>query len=272
MSRRVIGLALGCALVAGCSSTPAPTSRAGATPGATPAAAVAVRTPLQLAQLRDRASHVWTLGRSGSTAVDLVPADYPTRLVGKAPLLTSGPGGSTAARFQGSGRYVTPVAAAEVGPGRAFTVEFAFRSDDCTHHWSHVLGTGMLTSAGRQGLNVLHYPASFMTPCRMAFEFWKDGAYKGGCSTPNPLADGRWELYAMTYDGRTATCFNDGRKVGTSKPGAWTSPVGQDFGIGGAPAGYGGSLDSGSLADVALYRSALTPAQVAQHARLLSVT
>jgi hypothetical protein len=231
---------------------------------------VVVRTPLQTQQLKDRASHVWTLDRPGSTTlVDLLPATYPTRLVGKPPFLTTGPGGSSAARFQGSGRYVTPVPAAEVGPGRAFSIEFAFRSDDCTHHWSHVLGTGVLTSGGRQGLNVLHYPAAFSTPCRMAFEFWKNGAYKGGCSTPNPLADGRWELYAMTFDGTVATCWNNGRKVGSSTPGDWTSPLGQDFGIGGAPAGYGGSLDSGSLADVALYRSALTPAQVALHARLL---
>jgi hypothetical protein len=268
---------MGFVLLAGCSSGHSPRA-AGPSPSAPSTVATqtpAPRSALQLLQLKDRASHVWALdarspGQSG--VVDLVPAQYSTRLVGKLPVTTSGPGGSTAARFQGTGRYVTPVPAAEVGPGRAFTVEFAFRSDDCTRHWSHVLGTGALTSKGRQGFNVLHYPTEFTTPCRMAFEFWKDGGYKGGCSTPNPAAQGRWELYALTYDGTTATCWNDGKLVGSSRPGPWASPRGTDFGIGGAGSGYGGPLDSGSLSNVALYSTALSRVQIAQHASALSPT
>jgi hypothetical protein len=275
MSRRGLSAVGLCTLLAACSTS---SPRAVAPPTPSPSAVAASPTPaprtaLELAQLGDHARHIWALGdvASGQPAtVDLVPALFGTRLIGKAPDSTPGPaGGTSAGRFLGKGRYITPVRASEIGSDRAFTIEFAFRSDTCTRHWTQVMGTGAFTKAGRQGLNVLHYPADFKTPCRMAFEFWKDNAYTGGCSTANVVTHGRWELFALTYDKTTATCWNDGKKIAAGRPGPWTSAPGTNVGIGGSASGWGGLLDSGSLADVALYPGALTAAQLARHAAAL---
>jgi hypothetical protein len=133
-----------------------------------------------------------------------------------------------------------------------------------------VLGTGAHDTRGRQGLNVLHYPQDFSQACRMAFELWKNDRYTGGCSTPDVVTHGRWELFAMTYSASTITCFADGKKVGSSSGVTWFSEPGTAFGIGGAGSGWGGSLDSGSLADVAIYDKALTPLQIASHAKVLN--
>lgn len=274
MSRPPVWAVLVSLVVAACSSAStagtAPTPRAHVSVTATPA----LGSLLQRAEVADGATHVWPLSDltvSGKKVLDLVDRRFAARIVGGVVPVTTGPApGSVGGRFTGKGRIVTPVPASAVGSGKPFTLEFAFRPDDCTRAWSNVLGTGAYTAHGRQGLNVLHYPRGFQDQCSLAVEFWKDNAYQGGCGTPYVVANGRWELFVLTYDGKLANCWANGKRVGRTSEATWNSTLGTPFGIGGAGTGWAGSLDSGSLADVALYASVLSPARIAAHASALT--
>jgi hypothetical protein len=256
-------------------ATPIPTPTPTITSGAVgPPVPEVKTTPLQTAQLADGATHLWPLAGApaGVGAVkDLGRAALDGTVKGGKVISTTGPvAGTSGAQFTGAGFIATPVPAASVGMDRTFTIEFAFRSDNCSKHWSNALGTGAFVDGKRLGLNVLHYPRDFDSPCRMAFEFWNAGRYSTGCSTPQAIKVGTWEFYALTWDGTTATCWANGKNVGALKGAKWTSQKGTPFGIGGAGSGWGGALDSGSIADVALYPTVLAPAVLATHSRALA--
>jgi hypothetical protein len=287
MSRRGVGALLGgslaaCALVA-CSTgsaapndgTLAPTTASPAppTPSAAPWPGRPALTAYDRAVLADGPVAVWPLddlgaAAPGATARPLGPVGRAAELVegrvadARGPDLGSGPVG--AARFEGRGRLVTNVRS-QVAPGRAFTLEFFFRPDDCTRNWTQVAGTASYDERGRQGVNVLHYPRFWPNGCRLAVEFWEDDRYQGGCGSPAVVSTGRWTHFVLTYDGRSARCYADGALLDEDEVTGFGRGRRTPLGIGGAGSGYGGSLDSGSLASVAFYARALTPAQVKAH-------
>jgi hypothetical protein len=216
----------------------------------------------------DRPLGYWPLSDAGSSldgqlAQDLSQSRHPARLVGTRVDTTPGPLGAPAARFDGRGRFATTVTTAALG---AFTMEFFFRADSCTRSWTQVAGTAVFDSRGRQGVNLLHYPAFWPTGCHLAAEFWRNDRYQGGCGTHSSVQTGVWLHFALTYDGRTARCYVDGRQASAGLITPGYAPPAAPFGIGGAGSGYGGPLDSGSLSSVAVYGRALTAAQVRRHA------
>jgi hypothetical protein len=266
-----------------CSATSAqPPASGGASPQPTASRASAAASPTASAAqqhyaravLADRPSGLWTLAdttglRPGDAVEDASPAVADGRLVEGTMLPTTGPGRETAARFVGTGRIVTPVGPL-LRPGRPFTVELFFRADDCSRHWTQVAGTATYDRNGREGVNVLHYPRSSSTPCHLAVEFWRHDRYVGGCG-PNAVArPGVWLHFAVTYDGRAVRCFLGGALIGTSTvPDFGFGPT-VPFGIGGAGDGYAGTLDSGSLADVAVYGRALSAQVLRRHVAAMS--
>jgi hypothetical protein len=81
--------------------------------------------------------------------------------------------------------------------------------------------------------------------------------------TPAPLNDGNWHFIVVTTDGSSATAYVDGASLGSQSFPATldTLPTPQGLQIGAG--GVGGCCDfSGSLADIALFPTALTATQV----------
>ncbi|MCW2570762.1 MAG: Concanavalin A-like lectin/glucanase superfamily [Frankiales bacterium] len=255
---------------AGSSSPSAPATTAAPVATSTPSGSAAALSRQQVYQSRvlaDRPLGLWTLRdvagiTAGGAVEDAGPSAADAVVVEGGILATSGPAGLPAAKFTGKGRIVTPLVNA-LRPGRPFTVEFLFRADDCTRNWTQVAGTASYNALGRQGVNVLHYPRFVPDGCHVAVEFWKDNHYSGGCGLGATTHTGTWRHVALTYDGKTARCYASGRLVGTSPVPSFGFVQGTAFGIGGSGPGYSGTLDSGSLADVAVYARAL-PAAVLQ--------
>jgi hypothetical protein len=269
--KRVACAALLALAVTGCSQgTPKQSTRPIA--AVSPAAVVAppTRVSYERTLLADHPGGLWTLQDiGGSTARDLTVHHEDGQVVEGRIETTDGPGGGTAARFVGTGRIVTPLVGV-LRPGRPFTLEFAFRADDCSRQWTQVLGTASYTGRGRQGVNVLHYPRFLPTGCHVAVEFWKDDHYTGGCGSASVARTGVWVHFAAAYDGRTVSCYTDGRRVGSSPVKSFGFAPDSAFGIGGAGSGYAGTLDSGSLSDVAVYPRAVPGTTLQRHARALA--
>jgi hypothetical protein len=253
-------------------TTAPPAASATSSPATAPASPRQQR--YERAVLADRPSGLWTLTdvaglRAGDAVVDASAAAADGSLVEGTVRATTGPGGETAARFVGTGRIVTPVGTL-LRPGRPFTIELYFRADDCTRHWTQVAGTATYTRTGRQGVNVLHYPRSSSTPCHLAVEFWRNDRYVGGCGPSAVARVGAWLHFAVAYDGRVARCYVGGALIGTSVVPDFGFGATVPFGIGGAGEGYAGTLDSGSLADVAVYSRALAAPVLRRHAAAMS--
>ena len=221
--------------------------------------------------LADGAVHLWPLddaagAEEGAKVADVAGGTGGGRVVGPVVQATNGPlPGRKAVQFTGSGKVETRSTGILL-PGRPFTMEFFFRADGCTRTWTQVAGNATYDATGRNGVNVLHYPKFFQSQCQLAVEFWGNGRFTGGCGTPTPTVRGRWFLFAMTYDGHDAQCFVDGHAVARSRVRSFAVSDLTFFGIGGSGGGYAGPLDSGSMADVALYKRALSGGQLARHA------
>ena len=247
-----------------------------------PAASLGTASPYEQAVLDDRAADLWTLrDADGLQPRDQVAAmgaaARPATVVGGAISGTTSPAGARGALFLRGGRIVTPVRTG-LTSADAFTLELQMRADACTSAWGRVAGTSALTAAGREGVEVLYFPAQFRrSPCRVGVEFWHAGSYLGGCHPGDVPTIGAWTHFALVYDRGGVSCFRNGRRVEAGRlvsPRGGQAVFGQPgpLGIGGSGSGFQGPLDGMSLSEVALYRSALTPAQVAAHARLISTT
>lgn len=231
--------------------------------------------PYEAAVLADGATAVWPLRdadglRPGDQVAELTPTRRVGTVVGGTITGTTSPAGARGATFLRSGRIVTPVTAGLTDKD-TFTVELALRVDACSSAWGRVLGTSALPETGREGLEVLHFPAQFAkSPCRLAVELWHHGAYVAGCHPPGVLPVGRWAHLAVVYAQRTVSCYLDGRLVGSKQlaPGAVFAQPGP-LGIGGSGSGFQGPLDGLSLSEVAVYDRALTLPQVREHSALL---
>lgn len=91
--------------------------------------------------------------------------------------------------------------------------------------------------------------------------FWGDSAT---FSSPYSLEDGNWHYLAVTYDGSVVKGYVDGQEIGTVTP-----PTTPNTGLNGVLelGGWnnsGGSLD-GSLAQAAIYPTALSATQIREH-------
>jgi hypothetical protein len=81
--------------------------------------------------------------------------------------------------------------------------------------------------------------------------------------TPQPLNTGAWHMIAASFDGSTVSVYLDGVLVGSSPfSGTVNTLMGGGFEIGGFP-GY--NMFNGDMADLAVFPSALTGAQINTH-------
>jgi hypothetical protein len=173
---------------------------------------------------------------------------------------------TAAAEFAGHGRIVTPV---QRGFARSdsYTLELWLRYDDCTTDWGRVAGTVHVDHVrGREGVDVISYPQQAKTPCSVGVEYWQANAFRGGCVLLRRPARGVWQHLAVTYDGKSATCWANGQRVQVRPVSGVGGSDTVPFGIGGASSGWQGGLNGASLSNVAIYDHLLTPAQIARHA------
>lgn len=231
-------------------------------------------TAYERAARTDGAAALWPLRDARNLSArdevgDLISSKAAATVVGGTIAGTTGPDGEVAARFFRSGRLVTPVTSG-LSSTSAFSLEFDLRADECVNAWGRVLGTTSLPQTGREGFEVLHFPKQFaINPCRFGVEFWHLGKYEGGCH-PKPVpVNGVWTRWAVVYAKGRVNCYQNGALVQStllSAPRVFRQ-LGP-LGIGGSGSGFQGPLDGASLSEVALYRRALTMAEVRQHALL----
>lgn len=231
--------------------------------------------PYEAAVLADGPSGLWPLrDADGLNARDevanLAPTGSVANVVGGTISGTSSPGGARGAVFVRGGRIVTGVTSG-IESTAPWSLEMTLRADACTSAWGRVVGTTAQTETGREGLDVLHFPAQFqLSPCRLGVELWHRGAYLAGCHPAGVPALGRWLHLAITYSGRRLTCYENGYQVGTqllAVAAAYAQPG--PLGIGGSGSGFQGPLDGMSISEVAYYDHALSVAQVRAHASLV---
>ena len=164
------------------------------------------------------------------------------------------PGDATAAVTTGSNNQGVGSLASSVMPlyNSARTVEAWTNSTQ--------VSTGMtLVSWGVPGTNTAM--AAYVYPDAIALDGYNDNQI---FPTPYPINDGAWHLVTLTYDGTTITAYLDGLPIGTghfSSP-LNTQPAGADVGI---TVWSGAQYYSSTMADVAVYPSALSAVRVAAH-------
>ena len=262
----VAALCLLLAALAGCSS--------GSKPSVRPAQPLTATGAYEQALVADGAAALWSFRdathlSAQDEVADLTASKSAAVVVGGTVAATTGPQGEVAAQFLRSGRVVTPIASGLSG-SNAFTVELDLRNDRCVNAWGRVLGTSSDPASGREGFELLHYPQQFGTSaCRFAVEFWHLNAYLGGCQPPQRPLVGVWDHWTVVYATGRVTCYLNGVrfKHETLNAPRTFSQLGP-LGIGGSGSGFQGPLDGASVAEVAVYRRALTPAEVMQHAAL----
>lgn len=226
------------------------------------------------AVVKDGASALWSFrDATGLTArdevADLTSAKAAATVIGGTIGETTGPEGTPAAQFNRSGRVVTPISSG-LSSSDAFTVELDLRADRCVSAWGRVLGTTSLPKSGREGFELLHFPKQFQhSPCTFGVEFWHLNSYLGGCHPKTVPTTGVWAHWAVVYAAGKVSCYAngvlfDGGKLAAPARFSQLGPLG----IGGSGSGFQGPLDGASLAEVALYKRALTPAEVRLHAVL----
>ena len=243
----------------------------------TPARSLVAASPYEQAVLHSGAAALWSLRDASHLSArdevaDLGSGKVAATVVGGTIAPTVGPAG-VAARFFRSGRLVTPVNTG-LASTDAFSIELDLRADACVSAWGRVLGTTSLGQSGREGFEFLHFPKQFkINPCRFGVEFWHAGKHLGGCHPKPAPVVGAWEHWAVVYAAGRVTCYIGGTRVESTllaSPRQFSQPG--PLGIGGSGSGFQGPLDGASLAEVAFYRRALTPAEVTQHALLAQGT
>jgi hypothetical protein len=116
-----------------------------------------------------------------------------------------------------------------------------------------------MVSWGVNGTN--NAMAAYVYPNDIALDGWNDNQL---FPTPYPLNDGLWHLVTLTYDGTTITAYLDGLPIGTGHFGSTldTLPSGVNVGW---RIDNGSSFYNSSIADVAVYPTALSSARVLAH-------
>lgn len=243
-------------------------------PAVRPAQPLTATGAYEQAVVDDGAAALWSFRDATDLAsqdevADLTTSKSSAVVVGGTIAPTRSPSGVVAAQFLRSGRVVTPVASGLAG-SNAFSIELDLRHDRCVDAWGRVLGTSSLPKSGREGFELLHYPRLFsQSACRFGVEFWHLNRYLGGCSPQQRPAVGVWDHWAVVYAAGRVTCYLNGVRFASEvlRAPRTFSQLGP-LGIGGSGSGFQGPLDGASIAEVALYRRALDPTEVVQHAAL----
>lgn len=277
-------LVCGAALLSGCSSgsgtpsaTQVPTSSvltaASATPS--PSARALTATPYEKMLVADGAWAIWPLRdvvngfKYGDHLADLRHPAAPAVDVDGAIDRTTGPRlmgtAMAASKFSAHGRLVTALQTGFTS-GDAFTIELWFRADGCTNSWGRAAGTETADVRGREGVSMFFYPKAARQPCRLGVEIWHASRFVLGCPKGMVAPPGRWVHLATTYSAGTLSCYLNGTLTERHHRDGVVFVQTAPFGIGSAGAGVAGSLSSGSLTEVAVYRQALPAARLAAHA------
>jgi large repetitive protein len=225
--------------------------------------------------LNDNPSFFWPLNDSGSTANDASSNGFNGTYTGGTTPGAAGPlTGSTAASFDGQTGNVYAVNSVS-GP-QTFSVEGWFKTT--TNTGGKLIGFG----GSQTGLSGNYDRQIYMmNDGQLVFGIYNNATET--IETPNVYNDGQWHYVAATYDvnnGGTMTLYVDGRQIGTttsssaqSYSGYWRvggdnlngwnlDPWGSDSQGTTQPNSY---YYSGTIADVAVYPTALSATQVQAH-------
>jgi hypothetical protein len=224
------------------------------------------------AVLSNSPSFFWPLNDTGSTAADASPNGANGTYSGGTTQGAPGPlTGSTATSFDGSSGNVASQNAV-TGP-QTFTVEGWFKTT--TNTGGKLIGFGN-SQSGMSGNYDRHI--YMMNDGQLVFGVYNSGTQT--VETPDVYNDGQWHYVVATYDGSNLALYVDGQLTGTgtsSSAQAYTGywrvggdnlngwnldPWGSNSQGTTQPAGY---YFNGTIADVAVYPTALTASQVTAH-------
>lgn len=199
----------------------------------------------------------WKLDENGTTATDYGSGGNPGTYSGNYTQRQSGPvvdGVSYGTKFDGSGGTARVAIGGLLNPWSGdFTIEAWALVRDTSQSVGGVLGKEVyLTNGFRLGA---------AADCTL-WQFWttESGGGINIQSAANSLVLNRWTLLTVTRSGSTFTFYVNGASVGTSSA-AYVAPGG-GFEIGGAIMGW---TLNGSVAQVAVYSTALSAARVLAH-------
>jgi hypothetical protein len=227
--------------------------------------------------LNNNPSFFWPLNDSGSTANDASPNSFDGTYTGGTTQGVPGPlTGSTATSFDGQTGNVTAQTAVN-GP-QTFSIEGWFNTT--TNTGGKLIGFGS-SQTGLSGNYDRHI--YMMNDGQLVFGVWNNATET--IETPNTYNDGQWHYVVATYDATNTTSPNlalyvDGQLIGTATSSSAQSYTGY-WRVGGDNLN-GWNLDpwgsnsqgttqpnsyyfNGTIADVAVYPTALTAAQVQAH-------
>ncbi|MCZ2825176.1 MULTISPECIES: PKD domain-containing protein [unclassified Modestobacter] len=208
----------------------------------------------------DGASDLWSLGEaSGTTAYDLEGSLDMT--LGSA--VTQGAAGAlvgdpdTAYTFSNSSSSFASTGTAVAGP-QTFTVEAGFRSTSKTG--GRIVGFGNSMT----GTSTAYDRIAFLdTSGRVNFGVY-DGRTKLVTSTES-YNDGTWHHVAATLSPRGLVLYVDGKEVASRTDAVSAQPFNGYWRIGADNVWSGARTFTGSIDEVAVYPTALTAAQIANH-------
>jgi hypothetical protein len=222
--------------------------------------------------LNDNPSFFWPLNDTGSTASDASPNSFNGTYTGGTTQGAAGPlTGSTATSFDGQSGNVYAQTAVN-GP-QAFSVEGWFKTTANTGGKLIGFGGNQTGSSGSYDRHIY-----MMNDGQLVFGVWNNATET--IETPNVYNDGQWHYVVATYDGTNMAFYVDGRLAGTTTSSS-AQPYTGYWRVGGDNLN-GWNLDewgsnsqgttqpysyyfNGTIADVAVYPTALAAAQVQAH-------
>jgi hypothetical protein len=217
-------------------------------------------------------SFFWPLNDTGSTASDASPNGFNGTYTGGTTQNVPGPlTGSTAASFDGHSGNVYSQAAVN-GPQR-FSIEGWFETTANTGGKIVGLGNSQTGSSSNYDRHIY-----MMNDGQLVFGIWNNATET--IETPNSYNDGQWHYFVATYGGTNMAFYVDGELIGTTTSSS-AQPYTGYWRVGGDNLN-GWNLDvwgsnsqgttepysyyfNGTIADVAIYPTALTAAQVQAH-------
>lgn len=145
--------------------------------------------------------------------------------------------------------------------GSSFSLELWLRPEaGAFSRYGRALAKETGTSGTRSGWLLLVHPNGLL-----GYEQWNAGNNVAGLGAPALLSADKWYHVVVTYDGVALRLYVDGAQVATATPSAALPDTTAALRLGGTDYENGGSRWVGGLDEVAVYTSALTPAQVSAH-------